>query len=174
MAGHRVIDGLKWAQRDDEGPRFGRSRARGRKAAGIKYEKSLASALPVALHGQWIRFGDRNGLGFAQPDFLLELGDRMVVLETKYTWVAEGHSQIELLYRPLVEEIWGKPVLGIVVAKVLTPDCRQLPVFGSLDKALEAGLQGARSVVWHWIGSGPLFSHSVKSGLTPASTPVHL
>lgn len=166
---HRVIDGLKWAQLDEVGPGFGRSRPRGRKAAGLRYERELAKALPSAKHGQWIRFADRHGLGFAQPDFLIELRDVVVVLETKYTWVAEGHSQIELLYRPLVETIWRKPVIGIVVAKVLTPDCRQLAVWRSLDEALNAGLGGERSGVWHWIGSGPLFSPSVPKGLTPES-----
>lgn len=127
------------------------------------YEKALASALPVALHGQWLEFIDKNGKGFAQPDFIMDYEDEIIVLETKYTWVAEGHSQIELLYKPLLERLWGKRVRGIVVAKVLTPDCRALPVFSSLDEAI-LGTQ-ERNVVWHWIGSGPLFYTSQKRPL---------
>lgn len=160
---HRFVSQLRWAQCAAKGPFDKPRRISGRKRAGLKYESDLAKRLPQALHGQWINFADANGPGWAQPDFLVEFAfsDAMLILETKYTWVAEAYSQIEHLYKPLVEHIWRKPAFGVVVAKVLTPDCKALPVYRSLDEAALAACSEGKTVLWHWIGSGPLFSQQV-------------
>jgi len=171
---HRSIFNLRWAQCAEKGPFDKPRRITGRKRAGLKYEADLAKRLPQAIHGQWINFQDKNGPGWAQPDFLVEFAfsDAMLILETKYTWVADAYGQIENLYKPLVEHIWRKPAFGIVVAKVLTPDCKALPVYHSLDEAALAACGSGKTVLWHWIGSGPLFSPQVTeasaSGLSRA------
>lgn len=165
---HRFVSGLRWAQVMPKGPFEKPRRVTGRKRAGLKYESDLAKALgSSADHGPWINFEDKNGPGWAQPDFLIEFpfSDAILILESKYTWVRDAYSQIEHLYKPLVERIYSKPAFGIVVAKVLTPDCRSLPVFRSLDEAALAATSGGKTVLWHWLGVGPLFSPNVSTGL---------
>lgn len=147
----RRVEGLKWALLRPQGP-WPPSRPRGAKAQGMKYERELAKALPDATHGQWIEFGDRNGSGWAQPDLLLRGEKAILVLEAKLSWTFEGHQQIDQLYRPLCEEIWQKPVFGIVVTKHL----RNLPRSFAVVRDLRTGLEAARdgqSVVLHWLGT---------------------
>lgn len=133
-------------------PRAGK----GARGEGIRYERSLARALPGAKHGQWFEFQDRNGLGKCQPDFLLDHGQFVVVLECKYTWVPEGHSQIDLLYRPIVERLLGKPVRGIVVCKRLVPEVLRPGgprIAGSYKEAVDLAAAVDNKVVWHWLGT---------------------
>lgn len=146
---HRVVKGLKWVQ-TAEGP-FGRARARGAKAKGLQYERALARALPWAQHGPWFEYEDSKGLGLCQPDFVIEEEERVIVLEAKYTWTLQGHLQIEQLYRPVLEMLLGKPVVGIEVCKVLLPEAREqgAVVFSSLADALASSPRPWR--VWHWI-----------------------
>lgn len=155
--GHRVIKGLQWARPRESGP-FGRSRARGAKAQGLRYERALAKALPSAKHGQWFEFCDLFGSGWCQPDLIYDLGHALLVLEAKYTWVPEGQTQIDHLYRPVVEKALGKPVHGVVVCKTLIPgmSCR---VFASLREAALAAMSGD-SVVLHWQGTPKLLENS--------------
>lgn len=116
---------------------------------GLRYERSVAKALPLAQHGQWIEFEDSAGRGWAQPDFLLRFEDKALILETKYTWVAEGHSQIELLYRPLIERLFELEVVGLVVCRTLVPEAP------ASSATIEEALIRRRNVV-QWIGVGPL------------------
>ena len=80
----------------------------------------------------------------------------MLVLEAKYTWVAEGYGQAEWLYRPVVEWTYGKPVLTVVVCKVLTTAMpKSVQVVSDLASAVARAKLGP--VVLHWIGNpGPL------------------
>lgn len=154
---HRVVQGLLWAEAVREGP-WGRSpRARGAKAAGLRFEREVAAALPRAIHGQWFRFEDANGVGYAQPDLLLGLGSRVVaILECKYSWVPEGHSQMELLYVPIVQKALRPDVLLLVqVCRNLRPGANGAArVCGTLGEALQAALAGDRCV-WHWPAKAP-------------------
>lgn len=169
MSGHRVVKGLRWASLDPVGPGFSPKRARGAKRAGIKYEQSLAEAFGArAKHGQWIKFEDSNGLGFAQPDILYPLGDTLFIIESKYTWVPEATSQISLLYRPLLECIYPTAKIeGIVACKVLTAfgATRQV-VCSDMDQAI-ALARGGQMPILHWIGVGPLWPGRMR-GLLPA------
>lgn len=155
--GHRVIRGLVWATKAERPPGFPLRRPRGAKALGLRYEAALARAVPGALHGQWWEFCDAAGKGFCQTDLVLEFEAFTLVLESKYTWTSVGHSQISQLYAPVLELALTKPVVGIVVCKVLTaglpPDAR---VFGELGSALVAARRTAAPVVLHWLGKGGL------------------
>lgn len=154
----RAVKGLKWAEARDAGP-FGRSRPRGAKALGVRYERNLAKALPGWRHGQWIEFEDQNGRGWAQPDFIHQFGRKLVVLEAKYSWVPEAIGQLELLYRPLCEAIWGREVLGFVVCKNLVPGVK-----GRIWSDLSEMIAGGKPLdCLHWIGAGPL---------SPSSRPI--
>lgn len=161
---HRVIDGLRWSAARESGP-FGeaKTRARGAKAAGLRYERELAAALPQAKHGQWFEFIDRHGKGWCQTDLLSQIGDVMIVFEAKNTWVPEGHSQIDLLYRPVVGAAYGCKVYGVVVCKHLIPGMNAR-VVGDLESALRLAITGTPRVVLHWLGG--------KGSLVPRNAPL--
>lgn len=164
---HRVIEGLRWAEARESGPWGSKgSRPRGAKALGVAYEKALAKALPDATRGAWWEFEDANGGGWCQTDLLLVGSGSVLVLEAKLSWVMQGHSQIELLYKPVLEMALGKPVLGVVVCKALRSGMPgSVTVVGDLPSALALARAGRRPVL-HWIGSGPLLAAAV--GRSPA------
>ena len=156
----RVISQIRDAEACERPKGLPKSRARGVKARGIKYERDLAAAIPSARHGQWFRFEDGNGPGCCQTDLLLETQWGLAILEAKLTWTWEGHRQLDQLYIPVLRQAYssawaGKPphIFGLVVCKVLTPDlnlhrdwiCRDL--YGALSRAAE----GKRTVL-HWMG----------------------
>lgn len=147
----RTVQGLKWAKAIERPKCIPVGRARGAKAQGLRYERSLAKALPCAKHGQWFEFEDRNGRGFCQVDLMLQLLSGILILEAKYTWTAEGHLQIEELYSPVVSAAWGMPVAGLVVCKKLLPGMPGVSVAGDLDTALHYIARGQRTVL-HWLG----------------------
>lgn len=154
------MQGLLAASACSAPPGLGATRARGAKAQGLRYERLLARALPLATHGQWYQFRDRAGWGWCQPDLVLDRGPLgLLVLEAKYSWVAEGHSQIELLYKPVLEMAHGRACAGLVVCRRLVAGMpRDLVVVGSLDEAV-LNVTAGRRVVWHWLGTsapGPL------------------
>jgi hypothetical protein len=152
-ASHRIIIGLQRAEKLAKRPSFiPAGRPRGVKALGVRYERSLARSMPWMTPGQWWRFVDGEGEGWCQTDLIVERGNFSLVLEAKLSWVAEGHSQLEKLYKPVVERALGKPMLGIVVTKYLKPNIpRWVKVEGDFESALRASAAG-RPSVWHWLG----------------------
>lgn len=164
----RVIVGLRWAKACSRPACIPKSRPRGKKAAGLKYERDLAKAIKGAIHGQWFEFEDKNGHGWCQPDLFFTQGGEIFVLESKYTWTQSGHDQINLLYRPVLEAAFNIPVSGIVVCKVLTPDVEAHWVKGTLEEAIEQAKQDRKTVL-HWVGVGlePFRSRSPMSHIAP-------
>lgn len=134
-----------------------KSRPRGTRAAGLRYERSLAKYLPSASHGQWFEFEDKFGAGYCQPDFLLNFRPRcMIVLECKLSWTFDAVEQLDNLYRPVVEKVFGVPAVGIVVTKNLA----RLPpgywkICATLGAAVEAAEKSQMSI-WHWLGTARL------------------
>ncbi len=149
----RQISGLIWAKPCSRPGCIPQSRPRGKKAAGIRYERDLAQALPGAIHGQWFEFQDSAGHGWCQPDLFLREKDAIFVLEAKYTWKRGASKQISGLYKPVLEAAFGLPVLGIVVCKVLTRETPKGSVCSSLEEAKQRAA-GPWPVVLHWIGAG--------------------
>lgn len=132
-------------------------RPRGKRGEGMRYERKLAEALPEAEHGQWFQFVDAGGPGNCQVDLILRLPKAVVVLEAKYTWTPVGHTQIALLYKPVVEKAWNLPVYGIVVCKKLTVATKRAAnVYSTLDEAVSSVLSGDSRAVLHWLGAGPI------------------
>lgn len=166
---HRVVEGLLWATAVQEGPWGVKPRARGAKAAGLRFERQVAAALPRAIHGQWFKFEDANGVGFAQPDLLLGLGHRTVaILECKYSWVPEGHSQMELLYAPIVMAALRPDRLVLVqICRNLRPGASTAArICGTLEEAIECSTDGR--AVWHWPAKAPALTGFVRGPLSPA------
>lgn len=167
---HRIVRGLRTACKSVK-PQFASGRRpKGAKGRGIAYERTLASALgPDWTAGAWFHFLDAEGPGYCQTDFIRELADVVVVLEAKLSWVPEGRSQLELLYRPVCEYVYKKPMIGLVVCKRLVPECNGA-IAHTLPSALEAARHG-HNVVLHWIGSTPLAPEPqhASRGLRPLS-----
>jgi hypothetical protein len=96
----------------------------GSKGKGLTYEKQVGRWLKrqgwAPVTGQWFSFRDRNGYGCAQTDHLLFLANQVVVVECKLTETWVGFSQIDFLYRPILEFIYGLPVTGVMACKHLT------------------------------------------------------
>lgn len=154
----RTIQGLKWARQLAARPTcIPKVRARGAKAEGLRYERLVAKRLPFALHGQWFEYEDLKGHGYCQPDLLMEIQGHQCILEVKYTWTAEGHYQLERLYRPVVEMALASPTVGVVVCKRLEEQMPGTSVTGDLWHALQLARQGGRPV-FHWLGRSTITS----------------
>lgn len=69
--------------------------------------------------GVWIAFEDSNGLGYAQPDFWIEFDSHIVLFECKLSQKTKAFPQMGLLYKPLLEHLYGKPVIGVQACKIL-------------------------------------------------------
>ena len=164
----RIVRGLKWARRLSGRPAaIPKGRPRGQKALGVRYERDFAREVPEAMPGIWFEFEDSNGHGWCQVDFLLPWAGRVLVIEAKYTWVAEAQVELEGLYLPVVKAAGLPSPVGLVLCKKLVPKMGNVEVVNSIDAALDA----PRPVL-HWIGNGPLlrrapFHHG--SGLVGAA-----
>lgn len=147
MMKSRRISELKWA-RYASCPWHGRRRLRGKKAAGLRYEKLLGEELARrGLHfvrGPWIEFFDSNGRGFAQPDFVVfGEGDDWLVLEAKLSQTQAAFAQLFDLYVPLLAHL--HPEQEFVPLQV----CKYLREPGPIIEDLSAAKPGA---IWHWLG----------------------
>lgn len=88
----------------------------------------------------WFQFHDLGiGKGFANPDIVIEFPDRICLIETKLTGGPHGRLQMEWLYRPILEKVFGKPVVCLLVCKWITGDTPG-PTFHSIEEFLAAGV----------------------------------
>lgn len=112
-------------------------RPRGAKAAGVRYEEAVAasSQFASARHGVWFEFDDAKGHGYAQADFLLGWNDGIIVAEAKLTWTVAAYPQLRKLYFPLLRQLSGCPVSGVVICQNLTRETPRAEVVGSLSEA---------------------------------------
>lgn len=148
---HRRIEGLGFAQ-ESEGPKCftaKRRRPRGAKGAGVKFEKMLANAFGVrARWGQWFRFADLNGMGYAQTDLLLFARDEVIVFECKLGNIWAGEAQARELYKPILEHVYGLPCRCVVVARHLTDNPFPERVAQSLPDAIRLARTGISVLQW--------------------------
>ena len=154
---YRSIVGLEYAALCLRPAHIPKSRPKGVKAAGLRYEKALAAAIPRAEHGQWVEFRDLNGPGHCQMDLLIEGSKRIVVIECKLTDVETGRRQLEELYFPVVRMIWpDKKPLGIVAARHLSKEPDFSRVRSSLKEAIKAAEYEKIIPTLHWLEKTPL------------------
>jgi hypothetical protein len=157
----RLVSDLRWAQQLDGWPdSIPRSRVRGVKALGRRYETAVAHQLgSEATRGVWWTYRDSRGPGLCQTDLIINGTSYVVILECKHTWTAEGMDQLRYLYIPVVEMATGKQALGIQVCKHLVPYHTGL-VYPCLEDAVAAAKAGYKpQVTLHWRGVGPLLKH---------------
>ena len=153
----RTISHLQRACICSAPPNIPQARLKGKKAAGLRYERQLAKVLPSAIHGQWFQFFDANGPGFCQPDFCLvpsKQDNTIIVLEAKYTWCPEAHDQLWDLYVPVVQKSFQMPTFGAVVCKNLRPGMNGCAIFNTFRDIAEASrsYQDRGRYVWYWLG----------------------
>lgn len=157
----RVISELAWAQLCSRPRSIPKQRKRrGAKAYGLRYEESLAKALPFALHGQWFEFRDANGQGHCQTDFLMRVAEQSIIIEAKLTDIEQARLQLRYLYEPIIERAFGEKPLGIVVVRHLS-DLKSIQsrfmVYDSLKSAILGGLaEPTRLAIWHWRERTPI------------------
>ena len=154
----RRVTGLRWARRLEERPAgLPIGRPRGKKRAGVQYERQLAGALPNARHGLWWEFEDRYGKGICQTDLVMLVGQATVVLEAKLTWTEDAWDQLEGLYLPVVRMAMAGRVVGVQVCKNLLPQAKWVSV--GLEEAVLNALADRRATL-HWMGLAPLLTDS--------------
>lgn len=73
------------------------------------------SKRPIYYPGQWIKFLDISGRGYAQPDLFIHTGSKIVVFECKLTRHPVAEQQIALLYWPLLYRLFKLPLVGVEV-----------------------------------------------------------
>jgi hypothetical protein len=95
---------------------------------GKKYERQVEEVLidhPALAGanlrvGQWLRFEDDSGKGWAQPDFYIPQPDLIWLFECKLTFRDEALDQLGKLYGPLLAGLYpGIPQHRIVVCRDL-------------------------------------------------------
>src|SRR3954470_9248395 len=85
---------------------------KGSKAKGLSFERKVGKELirqmatgelkSGKLHsGTWLKYLDRNGPGFAQPDHFILYSDLILLLECKLKQNTQAEDQLQILYRPL-------------------------------------------------------------------------
>jgi len=76
--------------------------------------------LDSVLYGEmWLEYEDDNGYGMCSPDIVLDLEDRILVLECKLTQTETARLQIFQLYAPVLSRCWNKPIVGVGVFRNL-------------------------------------------------------
>lgn len=148
-----VVGKVDWARPCEKPASIPKSRPRGSKADGLRYEKLVAKAIPEARHGTWFEFHDVNGYGYCQPDLIIVGLRNVLVIECKLSNYFEGFNQIERLYKPVLREAYGLPVAGAVVLKSLRSDVPGRLVCSTMQGAFELLRSNQACVpLVHWLG----------------------
>lgn len=149
----RRIEGLHWVQpRANPWPR---TRLRGSRAAGIRFQKATARAIPGARTDKWFEFFDSHGLGYCSPDIILPFGGEVFVLECKLTATDEADVQLSGLYLPVVSHHTKRAARGIIVVRHLRPQVDLSRVRTGLRSCLRDATP-AYFPILHWLGRGPI------------------
>jgi|SRR5580700_6184991 hypothetical protein len=97
---------------------------------GLRYERSVGRELerhvrPDALgaieHNPWFTFSDAYGTSSCSPDYLIWIGNRVVIVEVKLTWVDVAMTKLLELYCPVVSIALGAQVMPLVICRNTLP-----------------------------------------------------
>jgi len=159
--GHRFVSGLQEAWLCEKPAGIPQARPRGTKKLGQTYERNFGKALqsywPFSARiflGQWFRFLDTNGFGYCQTDVIAEFPLEVVIFECKLTDTEKGRSQINQLYRPVVEKYFKFPARGIIVTRHLTKETDLALICDQLKMAMEFNREAIPTL--HWRERAPL------------------
>ena len=127
------------------------NRPRGAKAAGLRYERALAKAVPLALHGQWFQYRTSDGPAWCQTDLLLLGKKRAIVIEVKLSDYLGARVQVQNLYLPVLRAAYPHlEPFGVIVLRSLEQVPADIEVFESLAPALRS----SDVPLVHWLGHG--------------------
>lgn len=86
---------------------------------GRKLKRLMARGdLVGELHlDQWLRFTDKNGTGYCQPDAYIVSDEAILLIEVKLTQTQTAHTQMLKLYLPLLRMMYEKPVVCLQIFK---------------------------------------------------------
>lgn len=146
------LKALRHAEFVPVGPFTTEPKLKGKALEGIKYQARV-HALAHDLAGniykeQWIRFKDGSSIHHCRPDTIVDQWDRVVVVESKLSLrqLSKGLAQLRL-YRPLLEYIFDKPVVGILAFRHWTVGSRDiLPMIRELHETLYTPLPQLRQI----------------------------
>lgn len=82
---------------------------------------------------------------YAEPDGWVEFNNEVIVVEVKLTGGPAGQEQAELLYKPLLEYLTGKPVRCLMICRNVT-GITPTPRVASFEEFL---LGDEPFAVWH-------------------------
>jgi hypothetical protein len=101
--------------------------------------------------GQWIRFYDAHGPGWAQPDFFIVAPSCVLVYECKLTEYEATDQELLGLYAPLLAHIYQRPIVRVGVFKHL----RNPPIRPIADPLAPLALPRELFHTWHYGAPGP-------------------
>jgi hypothetical protein len=141
------IIGLQSAEILEERPTFIPPACKISKAqrAGLLYEKRVAEYFRAlydeVVHGAWIKYDDRYGSGYCQPDIIIAKPSApLVVVECKLTATKGAYKQLRDMYLPVVAKIYGvdkKKIKLVQICKNLTERFAKEPMIDTLDEMFE-------------------------------------
>lgn len=116
-----VIDltAAEWSDRPDFARSSGRTASQRK---GLRYERKIEEDLKELYGdslkcGPWIKFTDRRGTGYAQPDFIVDLPDRVLIIECKLTYKPKAKDKLRRVYARLIRMLNSKPRLCVQVCR---------------------------------------------------------
>ena len=86
---------------------------------GISFERGVGRRLKVLYkkveEGPWLYFHTPKRSGICQPDFLVWLSDKhILIVESKLTWVRDARLKLRDFYGPIVSAIYPKAEISFV------------------------------------------------------------
>lgn len=105
--------------------------------------RELSKALRKEAKQDWIEFEDENGLGFCQPDAFVVFDKLVILVEAKLTWVDCVWEELHGLYRPLLQELFQRPVTCIAA-------CKWAPR-NDIESWLDVLVEPKEDYTWHFI-----------------------
>lgn len=123
----RIIQGLRSVEMIAPPPGLNfRRRPKGSKGKGVAYERKFHEFIKGKFAkpnlGQWLRFFDASGEGFAQPDVFILRPLDVLLFECKLSQKASAWDQMRFLYVPLLEHLFQLPITCVQVCKNLRCD----------------------------------------------------
>lgn len=87
---------------------------------GLRYERKALDHLsatfgPAFVRHQWFEYQDKRGRRYCQTDGLLQTPLGAAIFEIKYSFTAEAHTQLRMLYAPVVRAAYHPARLALVI-----------------------------------------------------------
>jgi hypothetical protein len=153
----RQVAGLISASRC--APCFGKAKPSNALAAeGLRYERKIGRELQLLVNAgkliamqpnPWFTFVDTVGYGKCSPDFLVQYGSWLVIVEVKLHWVSSAREKLNRLYHPVVTKALGVAAKNLVICRNMVPTAPRA------DFSFREAVEGPNKLL-HWPANGHL------------------